>query len=248
MSGLLASTRFRRRVVWLGVVVLIGAAVAFVGFHFTNTGHPLRQSFRPGKPQIVPKNPKPDPFTAAERRQVEAVTTRFIESAVYRQNVGESFALTTSGLRQGLTRAAWASGSIPIVPFPAAAVQTVRWRVDYSYAHEVGLKVAFYPKPASGVDRQVFDIGLQQKGPPGTSRWLVSYWAPSGGAQLAQADPRASPVPTESPKPALGAIWLVVPMGIIVGGLVGVVAFLVVRERIRHNRAMRLYRSSSSPS
>jgi hypothetical protein len=248
MRRALASSRFRRRAAWLGICVAVAGVVAFVGTHFSNTGHAFRDDFRPGKPQLVPKAPKSDPFTPAERRQVRAVAVRFIESAVYRKHVGDSFDITTGGLRQGLSRAEWAAGTIPVVPFPGRAVETVRWRVDYSAANEVGLKVAFYPKARSGVDRQVFDISLEKHGRAGSPRWLVSYWAPSGGVQLSGGDPRASGVATDPPKPALGAIWLFVPIGVIVGGLLGVVAFIAVRGRVRQQRAARLYRSSSSPS
>jgi hypothetical protein len=97
----------------------------------------------------------------------------------------------------------------------------------------------------------MFDISLQNHGSAAKPRWLVSYWAPQGGLQISRADPRAPEVDTAPPKPALGAVWLFVPIGLIVGGLVGVVVFLVVRGRVRHTRAVRaakLYRSSSSPS
>lgn len=248
MRRLLGSSRFRRRGAWLAVCLAVAGVVAFVGIHFSNTGHPVRQHFTAQKPQLVAKSPKTDVFTRAEQRQVRAVAVRFIRSAVYRKNVAESFALTTSGLRQGESRAEWASGTIPIVPYPARAVATVRWLLNYSYEAEVGLKVAFYPKPASGVDRQVFDIALQNHGTAAAPRWLVSYWAPSGGVQLSRADSRVRAIDTAPPRPALGAIWLLVPVGVIFGGLVGVVAFLGVRGRIRHARATRLYRSSSSPS
>jgi hypothetical protein len=248
MRRLLASSRFRRRSVWLAVCLAVAGTVAFVGIHFSNTGHRVPQRFTTQKPKLVAKSPKADVFTNAERRAVRAVAVRFIESAVYRKNVADSFAITTSGLRQGASRAEWATGTIPIVPYPAKAVQTVRWRVDYSYADEVGLKVAFYPKPASRADRQIFDIALQNHGTAAAPHWLVSYWAPSGGVQLSRADPRARSIEATPPKAALGAIWLVVPIGIIVGGLVGVVAVVIVRGRIRRARAMRLYRSSSSPS
>lgn len=247
MRRLLASSRFRRRAAWLAVCLAVAGVVAFLGIQFSNTGHPVRQHFTAQKPQLVAKSPKTDVFTRAEQRQVRSVAVRFIRSAVFRKNVGDSFAITTSGLRQGESRAEWASGTIPIVPYPARAVETVRWRLNYSYADEVGLKVAFFPKPASGVDRQVFDIALQNHGTAAAPRWLVSYWAPSGGVQFSRADPRVR-ADTAPPKPALGAIWLLVPVGVIVGGLVGVVAFLAVRGRIRHARATRLYRSSSSPS
>jgi hypothetical protein len=248
MRRLLASSRFRRRSAWLAACLAVAGVVAFVGIHFSNTGHKVPQRFTAQKPQLVAKSPKSEVFTAAEQKQVRQVAIRFIESAVFRKNVGDSFAITTNGLRQGLSRSAWASGSIPIVPFPARAVDTVRWRLTYSYADEVGFKVAVYPKSASGMERQAFDIALENHGNPAEPRWLVSYWAPSGGVQLSRADPQARSIQTAPPKPALGAIWLLVPVGIIVGGLVGVLAFLAVRGRIRHVRAVRLYRSSSSPS
>ena len=248
MKRLLASSRFRRRSAWLAVCLAVAGCVAFLGIHFSNTGHQFRQQFTAGKPQLVAKSPKSEAFTASEERRVRAVAVRFIKTAVYRKHVGDSYVLTTGKLRQGLSRTAWASGSIPVVPYPEKAVATVRWRLDYSYANEVGLKVAFYPKPASGVDRQVFDISLENHGTAAAPRWLVSYWAPSGGVQLSRADPRAPSISTEPPKPALGAVWLLVPVGVIFGGLVGLVVFLAVRGRIRHARATRLYRSSSSPS
>jgi hypothetical protein len=248
MKRLLASSRFRRRSGWLAVCLAVAGVVAFVGIHYSNTGHKEEQHFTAQKPQLVAKSPKPDVFTRAEQKQVRAVASRFVESAVFRNHVADSFALTTSGLRQGESKSEWARGTIPIVPFPKKAVDTVRWRLNYSYANEVGLKVAFYTKPASGVDRQVFDISLEDHGKAGAPRWLVSYWAPSGGLRLSRADPRSPSIGTAPPKPALGAIWLLVPFGLVAGGLVGVVAFLGVRGRIRHARATRLYRSSSSPS
>ena len=248
---LLRSSRFRRRAGWLAVCLAVAGGVAFVGIHFQNTGHPEKQVFQPGKPQLVPKNPKTDVFTAAEQRQVRTVAVRFIQSAVYRKHVADSFALTTNELHQGLSRADWATGTIPVVPYPANAVEDVRWRLDYSYADEVGLKVAFYPKPRSGVDRQIFEIALQNRGKGRTPHWLVSYWAPEGGVQLSRGDPRAPAVNFDPPKPALGAVWLFVPVGVIVGGLVGLTGFLAIRGRVRQRRAVRtarLYRSSSSQS
>jgi hypothetical protein len=248
---LLRSSRFRRRAGWVAVCLAVAGGVAFVGIRFSNTGHPEKQVFQPGKPQLVPRNPEADAFTPAEQRQVRAIAIRFIESAVYRKHVADSFALTTGDLHQGLSRADWAKGTIPVVPYPGNAVDTVRWRLDYSYAGEVGLKVAFYPKARSGVDRQVFDISLQNKGTAGAPHWLVSYWAPEGGVQLSQGNPRAPSVALSPPKPALGAVWLLLPIGLIVGGLVGVIVFLAIRGRVRHRRAVetaRLYRSSSSPS
>jgi hypothetical protein len=249
VSRLLSSSRFRRRTAWLAVCLAVAGVVAFLGIHFSNTGHKFTQTFEPGKTaQLVPKSPKAQPFTPGEQKQVRAVAVQFIESAVYREHVDRSWAISTSGLHGGVSRRDWATGAIPVVPYPGKAVDTVRWRLDYSIADEVGLKVAFYPKPAARIERQVFDISLQNRGTAASPHWLVSYWAPSGGAQISQSDPRAPAIETTPPKPELGAVWLFVPVGIIVGGLVGVVVFLVLRARIRHVRAVKLYKSRTYPS
>jgi hypothetical protein len=249
MRRLLESSRFRRKVAWLGAFLAVAGLVAFLVVRFGNTGHPIAQTFVPGaKPQLVARSPKPDVFTAAERRDVRAVAVRFIESAVYRRNVDDAWEIVTPGLRQGLSRSAWASGSIPVVPYQGEAVREVRWKVNYSYANDVALKVAFYPKPASGVDRQAFDIELENHGTEAAPRWLVSYWAPSGGPQLQAASPMAPPVPGGEVKAQLGAIWLLVPLVVIVGSLLAVIVFLAARGRMRRTRAERLYSSRTSPS
>ena len=98
-------------------------------------------------------------------------------------------------LHQGISRADWASGEIPVVPYSADAVAEVRWKLDYSYAKDVALKVAFYPKPGSGAARQIFEIELENHGTDATPNWLVSYWAPSGGPQLQTAQPGGPKAP-----------------------------------------------------
>ena len=130
----------------------VAGGVAFLGVHFSeHRAHGSRSPSRPGKPQLVPQEPEagrrsPRPSSSRSGRS----PTRFIESAVYRKHVDDSWALTTRELHQGLSRSDWASGEIPVVPYPANAVAEVRWQLDYSYADDVGLKVAFYPKPRLG--------------------------------------------------------------------------------------------------
>ena len=238
----LASSRFRRRAVWVGALAAVAGGVALLVVFVGNTGHTVPQRFEAGKPQVVPPPPKPDVFTAAERRDVRAVATRFVESAVYRRHVDDSWGITTAQLHQGISRADWANGEIPVVPYSAEAVAEVRWRLDYSYAKDVALKVAFYPKPGSGAARQIFEIELENHGTDATPNWLVSYWAPSGGPQLQNAQPGGPKAPVVGVgRGQLGAVWLFAPVGLIVGGLVGVIVFVVVRARLRRMRADRLY-------
>lgn len=249
MKARFASRRFRRRAAWAGALLVVAGGFALLVVLVGNTGHAVPDKFTAGKPALVPPPPKADPFTPAERRQVRAVAAKFVESAVYRNHVDDSWAITTAKLRQGITRAAWSAGEIPIVPYDGTAVAEVRWRLNYSYPNDVALKVAFFPKPNSGVERQVFDIELENHGTAAVPRWMVSYWAPAGGPQLQAASPLANPEPViGAERGQLAAVWLFAPIGVIVGGLLGVIVFLALRGRVRRARAERLYRSTTSPS
>ena len=243
-----ASSRFRRRTAWLGTALAVAAVVAFVAIRYGNTGHRFAQTFSSTPVQRVAPEPKADPFTPTERHDVTAVATRFIQAAVYRRRVDDSWKITTAKLHQGLSRTAWAKGQIPVVPYQGNAVAQVRWKLDFSYRDDVGLKVAFYPKPGSGVARQVFEIELENHGTDRTPNWLVSYWAPSGGPELQNAGAGGPPLSIGTSRSQLGAVWLFAPFGLILAGLVGLVVFLVVRGRLRRIRAERLYSSTSSPS
>lgn len=225
--------------------MLVVGVLAFLGVQFADTGHKLPSKFIAGqKPTLVPKPPKADPFTKVEQRQVRAVAVHFIETAVYRKHVDDSWVLTTATLHQGLTRKQWASGMIPVVPYPGESVQVVRWRIDYSYARRVGLKVAFYPKPGKKIERQIFDIELQEFGTPAEGRWLVSYWAPSGGPQIAASAPGALQQSTGPTKPAIQPIWLLVPVVLIAGSIFFLITFMVIRSRVHSSRAKRAYLKS----
>jgi hypothetical protein len=241
---LLASHRRRRRAAWLAGLLVIAGALAFVAVRFSNTGHSYVEPFTPEPVQIPQKSPKADPFTAAERKQVRAVAVRFISTAVFRKNVGDSWEITAPKLRQGLSRAAWATGTIPVVPYPEEAIQVVRWRVDYSFARQVGLEVAFYPKPRAQVPRQVFAIELENVGTSDKPNWLVSDWTPSGGPQLASAAPGAAPVQIGARKSGIRPIWLLAPVVLIAGSLFLLVAGLGVRGWVRQSRANRAYSKS----
>ena len=243
-----ASSRFRRRMAWLGAALAVAGIVAFVSIRYANTGHTFSQSFSSTPVQRVAPEPKADPFTPTERHDVTAVATRFITSAVYRRRVDDSWEITTAKLRQGLSRSAWAKGQIPVVPYQGSAVAEIRWKLDHSYRNAVGLQVAFYPKPGSGAARQVFEIELENHGTDKTPNWLVSYWAPSGGPELQSAGAGGPAIAIGTSGGQLGAVWLFAPFGVILVGLLGLVVFLVVRGRLRRIRAERLYSSSSSPS
>ena len=186
----LASHRFRRRLAWLGALAVVAGGVRLLVVLLGNTGHKVpqrsRPASRPARPAAAeagPRSPRPSGATCGPS------PSQFVETAVYRKNVDASWGMTTAELRQGLSRADWANGTIPVVPYSADAVQEVRWRLDYSYAKDVALKVAFYPKPVGGDERQVFDIELENHG---TER-LRTGSSPTGRRRAGRSSQNAQP-------------------------------------------------------
>lgn len=252
MKGPLSSRRRRRRAGWIGGVLAVAGGLAFVGLHWTNTGRDFNAPFTNEPVQTVAANPQSVAFTGTERGQVLRVAAQFVATAVIRRHLDRSWELVAPSLRHGFTHDQWLRGDIPVVPYPAGAVGQVRSRLDYSYADRVGLKIAIFPKAGLKVRAQSFEMELQNLAGPDHPHWLVSYWAPAGGQGVPDvpADPNAKPVAYSAPK-GIGAIWLLVPIALIVGSILLLLLSLAVRGKVRRVRAERLaraYSSSSSPS
>src|SRR2546423_14246934 len=210
----MVSPRRRRRAAWLAVLALLAAVFAILGVYFPNTS-PTRHAapFTKEPVQTVAALPKAVRFTADERREVSAVAGKFIATAVFREHVDDSYDLVVPEFRQGLTREQWGTGNIPVSPFPHDALALMRWKLEYSYRGRVGMRVAFMPKPKAKVGGIVYAIELKQVGPAQHHRWLVSYWTPSGGQGLSNAQRSARAGPPASAKPQPGAGWVFVPNG-----------------------------------
>jgi hypothetical protein len=158
----------RRATLLSGLVLVAGivaGAVTWIGDTGTSQETPLTN-----KPAQVFTPRKQVPLEAEARR----VAGRFILTAVAREGLGESYDLAHPELRQGLSRKEWLTGNIPVVYYPAKAIETATFKVDESYADEAILQVALLPKDASGVKPQIFFIGLKKS----ANRWRVSYWVP----------------------------------------------------------------------
>ena len=225
----------------IGLVGTVMGTAALMGLLFANTGHKNANHFTRGRPQRVAPTPKSVKFTAGEERQVGAVAAKFVATAVLRHHPERSYDITDVAFHQGLTRNQWRTGNIPVVPYPRAALDVVKWKLDYSYKDRVGLKVSLQPKRTATVGGMVFNIELHRAGEPGHKHWLVGYWTPAG---LASPAPVASSKPTSAippPRAGLGAAWLVVPIGFVVGLILLVPTVLVVRGWRRRVRAERAY-------
>jgi hypothetical protein len=249
VKRLLSSRRRRRRAGWIAGTAALAGTLTFVGIHWSNTGRSYEAPFRAEPVQTVAANPPAVAFTGRTRDEVRGVAAHFISTAVIRQHLDESWDLVTPSFRHGYTRAAWNRGAIPIVPYPAEALGLVKSRLDYSYSGRIGLKVAIYPKAGTKVRAQTFEIELQNLGGAAHPHWLVSYWAPSGyqGVPSEPANSGGAPLSYKAQR-GIGAIWLLVPVGLVVGSIVVVLLLIGLRGWRRHARAQRAYNSSSSPS
>lgn len=249
MRGFLSSPRRRRRALWLGLVVAAAGGIAVVGVLFSNTGKKNETPFTKGPVQLVGPLPKSVEFTEDIQRDVRLVAAEFVATAVLRSHTERSYDLTDRTFHQGLTRAQWRSGNIPVVPYPRDALAVVKWKLDYSYKDRVGMKIALQPKPNAKVGGMVFNIELRRVGPPSHRRWLVDYWTPAGQ----QAPPPSKSAagrplgPATTAKPGLGAEWLVVPVGLVFGLILLVPLVLAVRGWRRRVRADRAYSTLSEP-
>ena len=242
MPGRLASPRFRRRALRGGLLLAVVGAGALASIVYWNTGTIVETPLH-GRADLYAA-PVPVEIAAAERRQVMATAARFVETAVKRDHAERAFELAGPNLRSGTTLAHWRDGDIPVVPYP---VDDARWKLDYSYADEIGLQVAVFPAAGKDVRPMVFNMSLRAVGAGAARRWLVDSWSPRGGGGGSRPGrTEGSPFRIEVPEAAstrLDAAWLLVPAGLVALALL-VPAALFAGERVRSRRAQRAYERS----
>jgi hypothetical protein len=241
----------------VGVGLLAAGAATAVSIVFWDTGKDYDLPLS-NEPAVVYTPPAQVQLTAGDRKAAIRVASRFVDTAVRRERTHESFDLVSTGFKQGLTRAQWATGNIPVQPYP---VDGARWKLDYQYANEIGLQV--YVVPDSGVQlRPMVFLLTMRRGSQG--RWLVDSWVPRPGSDGASnAAPAQSGGGSVVPQIELAQgesrisrAWLALPLALL--SLIFVVpAFVLTRERLRGRRAEKAYAaesarrassSSSSPS
>nr|MBA2474598.1 hypothetical protein [Actinomycetota bacterium] len=159
---MLSSPRRRRRVVRSSLVVGALGVLLAVGLLFPNTAKRRPDAPLEAAPTLVPETSAPEvQLGGATRRAALGTAQRFLRTAVLRRRVSESWALVHPVLRQGLSRAEWSTGDIPVVPYP---VDEARWRLGYSRRDTIGLEVYVAPGEGSKVAPMVFDLELTALG------------------------------------------------------------------------------------
>lgn len=243
------SHRARRRLMWIVVAGGFVASLTVTAVLFWNTAENI-ETFSGGKADIYVA-PKPHRLTKVERNALVSVAQRFVESAVARDHPERAYEIVGPALRGGLSKQQWATGDIPVVPYP---VGSARWKVQYSNEDAVGLLVMVYPTEGAGLQATVFSMRMVPVRLGAASRWMVNSWVPKGGSPAAIADARKSPgqaladatKPVERISPRASVAWLIVPVVLVCLVFVVPLGFLL-RER-RAERRMRRYLDSRASS
>jgi hypothetical protein len=240
-----SSPRRRRRTLKVGIVLALAAAAVIAGVFFANTGHSNETPFTKENVQLVAPNPKTVELTRTNARDALLVAAKFVATAVLRNHTERSYDLSDKAFHQGLTRAQWKTGDIPVAPYSKDDLDVVKWKLDYSYKDRIGLEVYLQPKPTAKVGGLAYNVELRHVGSPQHRRWLVDYWTPAGQQGPAPSKAAASgtfgtPAPA---KAALGAIWLVLPIGGILALILIVPIVLGIRGWRRRVRADRAYKA-----
>jgi len=237
---LLSSPRRRRRLIRLSILALLVTATALLGVFFRNTGRSFDTPLR-NEPASVYVAPKSVPTSAAAIRAARATAYEFVRTAVRREDVADSWLITHPSLKAGYTKAQWAAGTIPVIPYPAD-LRLLRYTVAYSYENTLGLSVSVRAKRPATDHSMVFGIELTKVGQGARKHWLVSQWTPmglSGNGQLS-AGLGSGPAADPDQKGALSTIWLAVP-ALILAGIIAVPIAVLGGGWYRGRRAQRAY-------
>ena len=134
------------------------------------------------------------------------------------------------------------------MPYP---VDDARWKFDYSYADEIGLQVAVFPRPGAAVRPAVFNLSLRSVGTGAKRRWLVDSWSPRGGGGGARPSrSEGSPFRVDLAPPERvdeSRRRLAARAGRAVTLALLVPLTLIVVERARSRRAVRAHEASRRP-
>jgi hypothetical protein len=100
-----------------------------------------------------------------------AVRDRFVATAVLRVDTVCSYDLVTNEFRQGLTREAWAGGTIPVIPFHTRLPGQVRVETLPREA-DAGRHASLVLLSSPDIGDYAFEVVLVRR----AGRWLVDYW------------------------------------------------------------------------
>jgi hypothetical protein len=165
---------------WLSVLVLAVGLLLVITRALDVWGGSTATKAVPATPAATPRtttstHEKTVPLEPAAR----AVARRFLLTAVARRHLASSYDLVGPALRQGMTRSQWATGNIPIIPYPVTEQSFVPLSIDFSYENHALLEVTLMPDAGHAATKaQQFFLELRAYGKGSAKRWLVVGWVP----------------------------------------------------------------------
>lgn len=244
MRGRKLSYRLRRRLVALIFVGFVAGGISAAVVLLPRGQKPDRgpTSLSPSADEAVSQpTPHPTKLSANERGRLKSSIALFVSTSVARHHPERSWPIVDPVLREGLTKQQWSTGNIPVVPYPAVGVDLLRLQsvVDQTAIVEVVLE----PARSSHLVRKTFQIELRRLSrSPHT--WLVSSWVPEGVSDSQRAlDASRKPV-VASHTSHFSSVWILVPLGVLLGGMILVPTGLFLREGYQFRRAKAEFRRS----
>jgi hypothetical protein len=177
------------------------------------------------------------PVTPSARRAIDATLDRFVFEAVERHDPGAAWELAAPGLRAGTTRADWVAGRLPVYPFQARDRSFAGWVASFATPRQVGFDLLLQPPRGAKTGAVAVSVTMRLI----RGRWLVDYWVPVASFSPPGARPQIiGPGDITAPSQrasnsgshgALGAIWLLVPVGVVSLAVLFLLGFAVVAWR-----------------
>lgn len=240
--GLLGSPRARRRLFWIGGLLLV-AVVAAAAVVALPKGHQTKEILRPGA--WIPSTPKDAPMTATRRRTVDRVLDTFVPAAVERKDPMRALPLVTPAFRSGTSRQEWSHGQLPVFPYETSNRSFHTWTLNYSYPREMSVELLLHPAPKETLGAIAFTAVLKET----KGRWLVDSFVPAATFAPAKKTPKVLASPDFTPfadgrgSNRLSAQWLLLPAAVLALIVLVPIGIGIAKLR-RSRRAWRDYHAS----
>jgi hypothetical protein len=176
------SPRARRRAWWAAGLLAFAGAFVVLQVALPHGGA-FPDTSRPGRPQIV-HTPRAVPLTPERRRAINAVLDAFVPAAVERDDPQRARSLVTPAFRAGISRADWARGKLPVIPYDARGERFHGWTLDYSLQREVSVDVMLQPAATEKLGAIAFTAVFKRE----RGRWLVDAFIPAASFAPANAE------------------------------------------------------------
>lgn len=128
-----------------------------------------------GGPAVLPQEEKQETLSAAEKRRINAMLTRFVRTAVERDHVDAAWPLVTPNLRGDTSRREWARGDIPVYRYSTPLKKVEIWNYASTSKTDVIGNVILTPPKGAKFGAIDFAVEVRRIG----GRWRVDSFYPN---------------------------------------------------------------------